>query len=149
MENECPNKVRLPPARKVGRKGWELGSQGYLPQGGIFVRQSCVPVYSENEWERWRSAEKQKLSKSSHWEVGEQWWNMVDCSVLPFNVNIIYCVHNRLSNSFPHVENLLSRQHIHLASLVSHLSGQLSSELKETTIVWMWTCFNWVLQVGA
>lgn len=38
---------------------------------------------------------------------------------------------------------------IHLTSLLSHFSRQLSPELEETTVVWRGTCFHWVLQVGA
>lgn len=42
---------------------------------------------------------------------------MVDCIVLFwFNANFIYCFHNRLNNSFPHVDNLLSRQRLQYIS---------------------------------
>lgn len=101
-------------SQKAGKKGKVQDSQGHLPQGGIFIK-TILRLYQDMEnkceWEKTAKNQKLKiLSLRCRLQVVEY------CQVHSFSlIQCKYyslCVHNKLSNSFPHVDNILSRQHL-------------------------------------
>lgn len=74
-----PAQVRLLPARQADKKGGELGSQGYLSQGGILVKQSCVyPCLFRELNVKLGISRETKTEQILPLGCGWYWWNMFD-----------------------------------------------------------------------
>lgn len=78
------------------------------------------------------------------WVVDGRIWLMTWLLFYSIALTVGWVIHSHML-----INALKATCTIHLSSLVSHLPKQLSTEIEETTIVWAWTCFNWVLQVRA
>lgn len=129
---------------KAGRQERQRAGQPRVPVPGWDFSKTILCLSLSIQRIECKTRDQQRNKNGANPPTG-MWMVLVE--YVWFNVNITQYVHNRFSNSFPHVKNLFSRQHIHLAFLMSH--GQLSAELEETATVWMWTCFSWFLQVEA
>lgn len=78
------------------------------------------------------------------WVVNSRIWLMTWLSFDSIALTTGWVIHSHML-----INALKATCTIHLSFLVSHLPKHLFTELEESTTVWTWTCFNWLLQVGA